>query len=89
MTRVHSLQEIERLGATDFAHDDAFRPHAKAVLDEVAHRHLAFAFDVRRAGFKSHDMRLLQLEFGCVLTGDNSFPRLDVTGQTIEQCRLS
>jgi hypothetical protein len=31
-----------------------------------------FALDVRRAGFEAHHVRLLQLQFGGVLAGDDA-----------------
>ena len=86
---VHGLQQIERLRSADLADDDALRPHAQAVLDEIAHRHLAFPFEVGRARFKAHDMRLLELEFGSVLTGDDAFVEIDIAGETIEERRLA
>src|ERR1700757_4015433 len=61
MAGVHGLQQVERLGAADFADDDAFGAHTQAVAHQLAHRDLAFALDVRRGGFQPHHMRLLQL----------------------------
>ena len=86
---VHGLQKVERFGSADFADDDAFRTHTQTVLDEIAHGDLAFAFDVRRAGFKTHHVRLLQLKFGGVFAGDDALVGLDETGQAVEQRRLA
>jgi hypothetical protein len=41
-------------------------------------RHLAAAFDVGRAGFQAHHVRLLQLQFGRVLDGHDALARRDV-----------
>src|SRR5687767_7931702 len=49
MARVHGLQQVERLGTTHFAHDDAFRPHTQTVAYEVAHRDLAVSLEIGRA----------------------------------------
>src|SRR5690606_37402161 len=51
VARIHGLHEIEYLGSAHFAHDDAFGPHAQAVLHKVAHGDFAFAFQIGRAGF--------------------------------------
>src|SRR6185295_11550602 len=82
---VHGLQQVERLGSADFADDDAFGPHTQAVAHQFAHRHLAFAFDVGRAGFQPHHVRLLQLKFGGVFAGDDALVMLDELGQTVQQ----
>ena len=50
VARIHRLQHVERLAGADLAEDDAIGPHAQRVLDQVALRHFALAFDVRRAG---------------------------------------
>jgi hypothetical protein len=69
---VHRLQKVEDLGSAHLADDDALGTHAQAVLDEVAHGDLALALEVRRAGFETHHVRLLELEFGRVLAGDDA-----------------
>ena len=69
---VHRLQHVERLGAAHFADDDAIGPHAQAVAHQVALRDFAAPFDVGRARFQSHDVRLLQLQLGRVLDRDDA-----------------
>ncbi len=86
---VHRLQQVEDLRSADFADDDAFGTHTQAVLDEIAHGDLAFAFDVRRAGFEAHHMRLLQLQFGRVLAGDDALVAVDVARQAVQQRGLA
>ncbi len=86
---VHGLQQVERLGSADFADDDAFGAHTQAVADQLAHGDLAFALDVGRPGFQPHHVRLLQLEFGRVLAGDDALVVLDVVGQAVEQRGLA
>src|SRR3954469_16006136 len=89
VTGVHGLQQIERLGSADFADDDAFRAHTQAVAHQFAHRDLAFAFDVGRAGFQPHHVRLLQLKFGRVFAGDDALILLDELGQAVQQRGLA
>ena len=89
MAGVHGLQQVERLGSAHFAHDDAFGAHTQAVPDQVAHGDHALAFQVGRAGFQPHHMRLLQLEFGGVLAGDDAFFGVDIGGHAIEQRGLA
>src|SRR4029079_7613019 len=86
---VHRLQKVEGLRSADFADDDALGPHAQAVLDEIAHRHLAFTLEIGRAGLEADDMRLLQLKLGGVLAGDDAFVEIYVAGETVEQRRLA
>ncbi|MBA7476868.1 hypothetical protein ES703_88786 [subsurface metagenome] len=89
MAGVHGLQQVERLGSADFADDDAFGAHTQAVAHQLTHRDLAFAFDVGRAGFQPHHMRLLQLELGGVLASDDALVMLDIVGQAVQQRRLA
>ena len=77
MAGVHRLQQVEDLRSAHLADDDALGPHAQAVLDQVAHGHLALAFEVGRARFEAHHMRLLQLQFGRVLAGDDALLAVD------------
>ena len=46
-------------------------------------------FEVGRARFQTHDVRLLQLQFRGVLAGDDALVEFDVIGQAIEQRRLA
>src|SRR4051794_25337014 len=81
VARVHGLQEVEGLRSARLAHDDALGPHAQAVAHEVAHGDLALAFEVRRAGFETHHMGLLELKLRRVLAGDDALVGLDVAGE--------
>src|SRR6185437_1435630 len=86
---VHRLQKVEGLGSAHFAHDDAFGTHTQTVSYQIAHRDLALSFEVGRTGFETHDVRLLQLQFGGVFAGDDAFFGVDVSGQAVQQCRLA
>ena len=76
MARVHGGEQVEALGAADFAQDDAVRTHTQGVLDEVADSDRALALKVRRAGFERQPVRLLQAQFGRVLDGQNALAGL-------------
>jgi hypothetical protein len=89
MAGIHRLQQVEGLGSAHFADDDALGPHTQAVLDEVAHRDLPVALDIGRPGFEAHHMRLLQLQFGGVLAGDDALVVVDVVGQAVQQRGLA
>ena len=89
MAGVHRLQKVEGLGSADLADDDALGTHTQAVLDEIAHGDLALAFEIGRAGFETHDMRLLELKLGGVLAGDDALVVIDIAGETVEQRRLA
>ena len=86
---VHRLQQVECLGSADFADDDALRPHTQAVLDQIAHGDLAFAFDVGRPRFQADHVRLLELQFGGVLAGDDALVLVDELGETVQQRGLA
>ena len=86
---VHGLQQVERLGSAHLADDDALRPHAQAVAHQVAHGDLAFAFEVGRPRLQPHHVRLLQLQLGRVLAGDDALVVVDVAGQAVEQRGLA
>ena len=84
-----ACKQIEGFGSAHFADDDAFGPHAQAVLDQVAHRDLAYAFEIRGARLKAHDMGLLELELGRVLAGDDSLIHVDIVRQAVQEGRLA
>jgi pilus assembly protein CpaF len=70
MARIHRLQHVEGFLAAALAEDDAIGAHAKRVLDEVALPDLAMSLDIGGARFHARHVRLLQLQFGRVLDGD-------------------
>src|SRR5579859_3411667 len=72
MPGVHRLQHVERFGTADLAQDDAIRSHPQCVANQVALCHLAATLQAGDPGLQSHHMRLLQLQLGCVLNGDNA-----------------
>ena len=89
MTGVHGLQHVERLAAADLADDDAVRTHTQGVLHEVADRDLALALDVRGTRLERHDMRLLELQLGRVLDGDDTLALGDERRDDVERRRLT
>ncbi len=79
----------EGLGAAHLADDDTLRSHAQAVAYQAAHRDFSLAFDVRWTGLQAHDVRLLKLQLGGVLAGDDALVLIDIPGQAIQQRRLA
>src|SRR5579875_1799709 len=86
---VHRLQQVKSFRPTHLADDDPIRPHAQAVAHEIAHGHLALAFEVGRPGLQPHHVGLLQLQFGGVFAGDDTLAVVDELGETIEKRRLA
>ena len=73
MTGVHGLQHVQTLRSSHLAENDAIGTHTQSILDQFPLRHLAFAFDIRRAGFQTHHMVLAQLQFRRVLDRHDPF----------------
>src|SRR5262249_41705737 len=61
VTGVHRLQHVERLARPDLADDDAVRPHAQRVLDQIPLADLALALDVGGPRLEPDDVTLLEL----------------------------
>ena len=55
------------------ADDDAVGPHTQGVADQIALLDLADAFEVGRPRLQPDHVRLLQLQLGRVLDGDQPF----------------
>ncbi len=89
VARVHGLQHVERFGAARFAHDDAVGPHTQRIDHQIARRDGARAFDVGRARFKAHHVRLLQLQFGGVFDGDDALVFRNEARHGVEHGRLA
>ena len=83
MPGIHGLKEIECLRTAHLADDDPLGTHTQAVFHEITHGDLALAFQVRRPGFKTHDVRLLKLKLRRVLTGNDSFVLVDIARQAV------
>jgi hypothetical protein len=47
------------------------------------------ALEIGRSRLKPHHMRLLELQLGAVLAGDDALIRVDIGGQAVEQRRLA
>ena len=69
---VHRLEHVERFAAAALADDDAVRPHAQRVADEVADRDSPVAFDVGGRDSSAHDVILLSLQLGGVFDRDDA-----------------
>ena len=86
---VHGLQHVEGFRSAYLAHDDAVGPHAQCVMDQVALSDLAAPLQTGWAGFHPHHMRLLQLQFGCVLDRNDAFAVVDQPRHGIQQRGLA
>jgi hypothetical protein len=86
---VHGLEHVEGLGGTTLTHDDAVGPHPQRVLDQIPDGDLAPALGVCGPGLQVDHVRLLQLELGGVLDGDDPLPVGDEAGQHVEVGRLA
>ena len=73
-----------RLGAADLAEDDAVGAHTQRVLHEVAHVDFADALEVGRARLQADHVRLLELQFGGVLDGDDALADVDQLGHRVQ-----
>src|SRR5260370_29501294 len=85
----HGLQHVEDLGAADLADDDAVGAHPETVLDQVALRDFAAAFEIGWARLEPHDMRLLQRQLGRILDSDDTFVFGNEGRETIEHRGLA
>ena len=75
--------------AADLADDDAVGPHAQRVANQVALGDLATSLQAGRAGFHAHHMRLLQLQFGGILDGDDALAVIDRSRHGVHQRGLA
>src|SRR6187549_2965332 len=86
---VHGLEHVERFLASDLADNDAVRTHTQGVDEQLALADGALAFDVRGTRFQPGDVCLVELEFGRVLNGDDTFTLTDKAGEHVEERRLA
>jgi hypothetical protein len=70
------------------ADDDPVGPHAQRVLDEVADRDRAAAFDVGRTRLEAHDVLLVEREFGRVFDRDDALAVGDVVREDVQKVVL-
>ena len=89
MPGVHRLQHVEGLCAADLADDDAVGAHAQRVAHELALPDLTNSFDVGRARFHLHHVRLLQTQLNGVFDGDHPLVAVDMLRHRVQQCRLA
>ena len=85
MTGVHGLEHVKALAAANFAQDDAVRTHTKRVLNKIALGDLSAAFNAFGTGFQTHNVFLIELQFGRILNRHHALLLPDLEGQGIEQ----
>ena len=89
MARLHRVDHLDHLGATDLADDDAVRTHTQRVAHKVAHGDCAKTFAVGGACLEPHHVCSRKCQFGGVLDRDHPFGRADGRGEGVEQGGLS
>ena len=78
--RVHGLQHVDCFGSTTLTYDDAVGSHAQRIDDQVAYRHLAFAFRIAWTRFEAGNIWMrMKAQLGrilnrhdALLVGDNA-----------------
>jgi hypothetical protein len=89
VARVHGLEHVEGLAATNLTDDDAVGSHTQSVSHQVADPHLALAFDVRRTRFEWEHVLLVELELFRVLDGDDALVVRNEAREHVEQRGLA
>src|SRR5580700_8260528 len=89
MARVHRLKHVERLGSAALADDDSIGAHTQSVTEEVADADLARSLDVWRSRLETHDVRLIEEQFGRVFDRDDSLGIREKGRENVEEGRLS
>src|SRR4030081_3740543 len=89
LARAHGLEHVQSLTTTTLTDDDAVGTHTQTALDQLANRYRALAFDVGRAGLELDPVRLLQLQLGGILAGDEALGLRNERGQDVQQSRLA
>src|SRR5579862_6158656 len=85
MPRVHSLEHVQRLLATDLTYDDPVGSHTQTIDQQLPLFHSTLPFHVRRAALQADDVTLLQLQFCGVFYGYDSFLIGYESGKDIEE----
>jgi len=89
MTRVHSLQHVQRFLATHLTHDDAIGAHTEGVDHQLTLLHRAFSLNVGGPRFQAYDVVLVQLQLRGVFNRDDAFAIGNVGGQHVEERGLA
>ena len=85
----HRLEHVEGLARTTLADDDPVGSHVQPVAQQVPDGDLAQALEVRRARLELHDVRLVELQLGGILDGDDPLVLGDERRQDVEGRRLA
>src|SRR5664279_6083917 len=88
MSSVHRLQHVEGFLSAHLAHDYPVRPHAQCVDDQFALTYGSLPLHVRGPAFKPNNVLLLQLEFGRVLDGDDTFRFAYISAEAVSYTHL-
>ena len=69
---IHGLEHIHDLWSPHLSHDDAVRAHPEGVSHQVPLSYFAFTLNIGGSALHAADIPFLQLQFGCVLNGDDA-----------------
>src|SRR5262245_8540337 len=89
VARVHGLQHVQRFRSAALADDDSLGTHTQGVFHQIRRGDRAFAFDVWRPRFQSHDVLLLELQFGRVFDRDDALVIRNEARQRVKQRRFA
>jgi hypothetical protein len=76
MTGVRREQHVEQLRPAGLADDQPVGPHPERLTHQVAHRHLAGAFDVGWPSFQPDDVWMVNLQLSGIFDGDEALARI-------------
>src|SRR4030095_9436522 len=85
----HCLQHVEGFLATHLTDNDTVGPHSECVFDQLSLPDLSAPLDIWWTGLKTPYMRLLQLQLGGILDGDQTLLCRNEARQGIEKRRLA
>ena len=89
VARVHRLEHVQGLRATDLADDDPVGAHAQGVADELADADFALAFDVGRPRLERDHVVLLKLQLCSILDGHDALVAGHESRDRVERGRLT
>ena len=89
VARVHCLEHVESLCATDLADDDPVGAHAQGVANQLADCDLALALDVLGPRLEPEHVPLVQAKLGGVLDRDDAVRVRNRRRESVQEGRLS
>src|SRR5699024_9307521 len=87
--RIQRHEEVEALGLTDLADEDASRSHAQGLVDKGPEGDLTGAFERGLSALHRDPVAAGQIEFEDLFARDRALPGRNRSGQGIEHCGLA